>query len=418
MIIQFRVSNFRSIFQTQTLNFRATSLISEKKEVDYSNISTDGQNRILKGLGIYGANASGKSNVIKAIKFFKNMVASSLTDERIASYGASPFRLSSESLGHFGYFEISILLNSKKYRYGFTLTKDANIDAEWLYGPAEKNETFYFTRRRNVFEINPLWFQEADDLPKEKVRGNALFLSFCASYDGTVSTQLRNYFTDRIIVDLYSEPIILGNSLGKNRELTDNLIEKGKKEVVLTWLKEVGIGFTNVSLKKLEISGKLYGNFVTFDKNIYDNKGHVVGSTTTDLDNDESDGTQKFYSYIGTLYKIFEEGGVFVADEIDSKFHPSLLRKLILNFNNSSINRGNAQILFTSHDTNLMNPDIMRRDQFYFTEKSVLEETILFSLSDLKGIRNNADFAKQYLAGLYGALPILGNYLEENNFQQ
>ncbi len=130
------------------------------------------------------------------------------------------------------------------------------------------------------------------------------------------------------------------------------------------------------------------------------------------LDDDESEGTKKFYSYIGVLNQKFEDGGLFISDEIDSNFHPALLRKLISFFNNPGINKANAQLLFTSHDTNLMHPEIMRRDQFYFTEKSLMDETILYSL-DLKGIRNNADFARQYLAGIYGALPVLGNYLEE-----
>jgi len=132
-----------------------------------------------------------------------------------------------------------------------------------------------------------------------------------------------------------------------------------------------------------------------------------------DLDRDESEGTKKFYSYIGQIYKKFEEGGLFVSDEIDSSFHPSLLRKLIILFQNKNVNKANAQLLFTSHETHLMKPGCMRRDQFYFAEKTFCEETKLYSLSDLKGIRNNADFAAQYLAGLYGALPLLGNYLED-----
>src|SRR5690606_41292869 len=108
-----------------------------------------------------------------------------------------------------------------------------------------------------------------------------------------------------------------------------------------------------------------------------------------------------------------DKGGIFISDEIDSNFHPSLLQKLIGIFQNSKINRSNAQLLFTSHDTNLLNPNFMRRDQFYFTEKTIYDETILYSLADLRGIRNNADFARQYLAGLYGATPQLSNYIEE-----
>ena len=103
---------------------------------------------------------------------------------------------------------------------------------------------------------------------------------------------------------------------------------------------------------------------------------------------------------------------MLISDEIDNNFHPSLLRQFVRFFNDPSINSAGAQLLFTSHDTNLLDPEILRRDQIYFAEKSVKDETILYALSDLKGIRNNADFARQYLAGFYGALPMLEKYKE------
>ena len=104
-------------------------------------------------------------------------------------------------------------------------------------------------------------------------------------------------------------------------------------------------------------------------------------------------------------------------DEIDSNFHPSLLIKLISLFNNPEVNKSNAQLLFTSHDTNLMNPSLMRRDQFYFAEKEQNEGTRLYSLAELKGIRNDADFAKQYLAGFYGGVPMLSEFLNNENLE-
>lgn len=416
MVIQFKLSNYRSIYHPQTLNFRATTLISEDKEVDNKNIADVGSHRILKSVGIYGANASGKSNIIKGLQFFKNMVSHSLTAEDLSKGEINPFKQSTEKVNNYGYFEIVLLIETKKYRYGFTLSKNANIDSEWLYGPAEKNETYYFTRKNDVLTVNPLWFQEGDDLPKEKLRSDALFLSFCASYDGNVSTSIRNFIHGKITIDPFSNSSRVRSPLGLNaNRSTDNLIESGKKDVILRWMKEVGLLFSDVKLDKLEISGRHYGNFVTFSKYIYNSNGEIEGNIPMNLNEDESQGTKKFYSYIGRLHQKFEEGGLFVSDEIDSNFHPTLLRKLISYFNNSTVNSANAQILFTSHDTNLMLPELMRRDQFYFSEKSLIDETILYSLADLKGIRNNADFARQYLAGLYGALPVLGNYLEEES---
>jgi AAA15 family ATPase/GTPase len=118
------------------------------------------------------------------------------------------------------------------------------------------------------------------------------------------------------------------------------------------------------------------------------------------------------FDLAGLLLRVFNNDNqcFILLDEIDSHFHPTLLIKLVSLFNNPEINRSNSQLLFTSHDTNLMSPSIMRRDQFYFTEKNSNNSTRLYSLGDLKGIRNDADFAKQYLAGYYGALPYLEQY--------
>jgi len=124
---------------------------------------------------------------------------------------------------------------------------------------------------------------------------------------------------------------------------------------------------------------------------------------------DESAGTQKLFDLAGGTQKLFDLAGVLltcfnsnflpiiILDEIDSNFHPSLVIKLVNLFNDTKINKSNAQLLFSSHDTNLMSPSIMRRDQFYFTEKNEDHSTRLYSLADLKGIRNDADFARQWL---------------------
>lgn len=410
MIIQFTVANFRSINKPQVLNFRATSLVSEDKDVDKRNIAILGSNKVLKTVGIYGANASGKSNVIKALAFFRSMVTNSLTDEDTSTYGFNPFLQSTVKVKHYGHFEMVLILDLKKYRYGFTLDAFSNIASEWLSGPAEKNETYYFTRKSNEITVNPLFFQEGDDLPKNKVRGNALFLSFCAAYNGKVSMIIKNFIADRITVENTLSAI--SRMRGTYANVTNRLVDSGNKNIVLRWMKEAGLPFSDIKLEKREMGIRMLAYHVFLTKNIYNEEGQIDGEISMNLDENESEGTKKFYSYVGKLHKKFEEGGVFISDEIDSNFHPTLLRKLLHYFNDPNVNKAGAQLLFSSHDTNLMSPEIMRRDQFYFTEKSMKEETILYSLSDLKGVRNNADFARQYLAGFYGALPVLGNYLE------
>ncbi|WP_159477963.1 ATP/GTP-binding protein [Dyadobacter sp. 3J3] len=417
MVIEFSLANFRSFHVQQTLSFRATGLTSE---VDSKNlIVQDDRNKFLKIVGIYGANASGKSNLIKGLSFFQDMVDGSLESDDVLLFGINPYKLASEKENNSGYFQMVLSLDDKKFRYGFTLDSRSAIQTEWLFGPAQKNETFYFKRRGNEIEINQEFFKEGDGLPKDKLRKDTLFLTFCTSYDGPTSKKIRDFISDKILIEpsKASRPqrSLRFITRGRNRETTDRLINNGNKEVVLGWLREAGLTYTDVSLEDVEVMKNLTINRVRLQKSVYDQKGEQSGSIQMDLDSDESEGTQKFYSYIGDLYERFQTGGMFVSDEIDSNFHPSLLRRLICLFQDVAVNKLNAQLLFTSHDTSLMSPDYMRRDQFYFTEKTVYDETRLYSLADLRGIRNNADFARQYLGGFYGALPQLGNYLSDKD---
>lgn len=418
MLVEFSLANYRSFHKVQTISFKATGLVSEDRNVDETNVVGEGKNRVLKMVGLYGANASGKSNLIKGLSFFQEMVQSSLESDELAAAGVNPFKLSEQKENDSGFFQIILLIDGHKYRYGFTLDDDAKIQAEWLFGPAEKNETYYFKRDKGEVTCNADWFKEGASLPYDKLRADALFLTFSASYDGEISRMVKEYITRKIRID-NSDVIRMGTlrriRFMTPRTFTDSLIATGKKDVVLQWMKEAGLVYSDVTLKRIGIDKASEHNRIIFSKNTYGSDGGIKGKAEMDLDLDESEGTRKFYAYIGDLYDIFKQGGIFVSDEVDSSFHPSLLRKLITLFQNSDVNKANAQLLFTSHDTNLMKPDYMRRDQFYFAEKTITEETRLYSLSDLKGIRNNADFAAQYLAGFYGALPQLGNYLEEKS---
>ncbi len=256
-------------------------------------------------------------------------------------------------------------------------------------------------------QINEEYFKEGAGLPLDKLRTEALFLTFCSSYNGIVAEMIKDFISEKIYIERRRLPAFMDDG---SRAVTDSLIESGHKPVVLDWLRSAGLTYTDISLEPVEIAEGLTIKKVTLYRHIFDGD-KVSGQAIMDLDADESDGTKKWYAYIGKLYNLFQHGGVFIADEIDSNFHSSLLNKLIRLFQHSGVNKEGAQLLFTSHDTSLMDPGCMRRDQFYFTEKSTQEETILYSLADLKGIRNNADFARQYLAGVYGALPQLGNYL-------
>ena len=409
MVIQFSLGNYRSFNTIQTVNFKATGLVSEDKTVDENNIVEENKQRLLKTIGVYGANGSGKSNLIDGLRFFINTVRLSLIDDNYFARATDFFKLGGQDIGNNGFFQIILLLNNKVYRYGFTLIGNS-IGSEWLFGTAEENETWYFKRQQGrPIEINPTWFKEGLNLPQDKLRTNTNFLTFCASYDGEISKLIKNY----LIINIYIDKIF--NKSPSFVNITNKLYDTEQKEIIIKWMNDTGLFCNDIKFETIIGGGEIIGKEIFISKNKYNENGEVIGQVTMYLRKHESVGTQKYYSYIGQLYYLFENGGMFISDEIDSNFHPSLLIKIIGMFNNPLINKAGAQLLFTSHDTNLMQPAIMRRDQFYFAEKTLQDATRLYSLSDLKGVRNNADFAKQYLAGFYGALPVLHNYLEDNN---
>jgi len=417
MISQFSVANYRSIHDLQTLNFRPTGLTSEDKNVDADNIvRLDEANSFLKIIGVYGPNASGKSSLLKALGFLKQMVSYSLESENVLKYQQNQFKLSTEHPEHCGRFEIVLVLDGRKYKYGFSLAINGHILSEWLYGPADKNETYYFVRNGAEISINEDRFREGTQLPwANKLRSDTLFLTFCSSYDGEISSEIKDFITHNIIVEGGGIGSRFPSYMsGRGNKRTNGLIKNGGKHIILNWMNEAGLSVDDIELQEIERNKIKYGYDVFLTKNVFDAKGEVVDKVTMNLEYDESEGTKKFYSYIGALWEIFQTGGLYISDEIDNNFHPSLLLKVIKLFQNPNINRAGAQLLYTSHDINLMDSRVMRRDQFYFTEKNHLQETRLFSLANLKGIRNNADFARQYLAGLYGALPQLGHFRDLN----
>ncbi len=413
MIVEFSCKNFRSIKELQTISFAATGLKSSKENVhvDKDNIVQIGDTSLFKTVGIYGANASGKSNMVKSLHAFL------LYSGHGSGYATpfmdlllDPFLYQDKPEDSEVYFQIVLLIGGSKYRYGFTIKKKKDtsqdnltwqkvfVANEWLYGPKVKNQVELFTRTMNSVSNKMLAPERIPSLQSEQT----LFLAHAAAFD-------ENNICHKI------QSVLKSYLRGMDRNFTSwnfplDLIfnEPSQKHVLLTFLRAFDLDYDNV-FWDVQSHGDSVGQYekVNFTKR-YVNDLSEVREITLNLAHTESSGTRKLYDFAGALIVAFTaRQSFFIIDEIDSNFHPSLLHKMLLMFNDPKINKQNSQLLFTSHDTSLMSPSIMRRDQFYFTEKIEDNATELYSLSDLKGIRNNADFARQYLAGLYGALPKL-----------
>lgn len=423
MIVEFSVKNFRSISDLQTISFVATNLKSSKENefVDLNNMVFDNGMKLLKSIGVYGANASGKSNIIKALEFFCDAIADLPSPESRLSKLAQPFLYQKDSEDTESFFQIVIIFEEKKYRYGFTVKRNPEainnphlsreiITSEWLFGPKNTNQVKYFLRKNLIVDKASLPGNE-NIAPLEYE--HILFLTHAASYNKDICAKVRQaisgYITSKLSArgDFYRFHSI--------RQI-DNPESKTR---FLEFLQSFGLNYSDIYFKKDEVA--LASSRFPLEKLFltkaacYDESVNV----TLNMQENESDGTKKLFDLAGLLLHAFniKISGLIILDEIDSNFHPSLLIRLIGLFNDPKVNKSNVQLLFTSHDTNLMNPSLMRRDQFYFAEKEQNEGTRFYSLADLKGIRNDADFAKQYLAGFYGGVPILSEFLNDKNFE-
>lgn len=421
MIVEFSVKNFRSISDLQTVSFVATNLKSSKENVsvDLNNIVSDNGIKLLKTIGVYGANASGKSNIIKALEFFRDAISDLPSPESRLSKLSQPFLYQNNSEDTESFFQIVLIVEEKKYRYGFTVKKNPEainnpnvsreiITSEWLFGPKNSNQGKYFSRKN--LEVDKASLSGNENIAPLEYE-HTLFLTHAASYNKDICAKVRlaisGYITSKFSVsgDYYRFHSIRQID---NSELKPRFLE---------FLRSFGLNYSDIYFKKdddTSSSNRFPMEKLFLTKSAcYDESFNV----TLNMQDNESDGTKKLFDLAGLLLHAFniKVSGLIILDEVDSNFHPSLLIRLISLFNDPEVNKSNVQLLFTSHDTNLMSPSLMRRDQFYFAEKEHNEGTRFYSLADLKGIRNDADFAKQYLAGFYGGVPVLSEFLNDYN---
>jgi AAA15 family ATPase/GTPase len=420
MVVEFSVKNFRSIKDLQTISFLATGLksSSQNEDVDIRNIVEEGGKRFLKTIGLYGANASGKTNVIRALEFFFQAIRNEASSESNLGMLAEPFLYQESSEATESFFQIVILLHGKKYRYGFTVAKNPAytgtgskeiIYNEWLYGTKERNTGELFLRKGQ--EIWKEGLPNRDNIPPLPY-AHSLFLTHAAAFDAEgacaiIRGFIRNWTRSNFIGGF--EAFRFGSIYAIELE--------NRKQQFLELLAAFNLKYDDVTVEVDRPQSRIEA--IDHEKIFFTRhfrlKDNTLCSVRLNLHNHESAGTRKLFDIAGFLLRAFTMpmSGLLILDEIDSDFHPALLIKLIGLFNDPAVNKSNVQLLFTSHDTNIMSPELMRRDQFYFTEKTEENATRVYALSDLKGIRNDADFARNYLAGFYGGIPVMHNFLIE-----
>lgn len=396
MLIQFSVGNFLSFKEQSTLSLVASALkdiqiLSE--DVIFNIGETD--LALLKSATIYGANASGKSNFIKALDFFKWYVINSSKDiqagERV---NVESFRLSSSTVEEPSYFEAIFCNTEYQYRYGFE-TDENMVHSEWLYQKANKKrakEVELFYRDEDGFNIHSKFIIGKELINKQMVRTNALLLSVAAQFNDVVAVEIVKWLNDTTIISGSNEKNIWDLAAIRLDDLK-------MKQRIVDFSRYADLGIENI---------EKVNNAITSMHTQYDDEGNEVKLINFPFKKNESEGTIKYFSLAYPIIDALDNGKRLIIDEFDSKMHPLLTCRIIALFNSKETNPKNAQLIFTTHDTNLLSASIFRRDQIWFTQKDRFGATELYSLAEYK-VRNDASFEKDYLSGKYGAIPIMGD---------
>jgi uncharacterized protein len=423
MLIEFSVGNYRSFKEVVTFSMVAANLRAKDKALDARNsFVVDDKLTLLKSAAIYGANASGKSNLAKALAFMKwFMVNSSRDTQSTDAIGVEPFRLSTETEGQPSHFELVFLMDGRKYRYGFEADRD-RIVSEWLFYVPKAREVNLF--KRDLDDIKAAKAYDADSIAK-RTRLNALFLSVSAQFNVEIAERILKWVMRQlqIVSGLYNETDL---------RYTIDCLETGENKSDIIWLtKKLDLGIDDIQIREEELKTDLLpsrlakkikdmaakegGNNLgitethvsTYHKK-FDGNGAHISNETFDLEIHESDGTNKIFALSSLFISMLREGDTLVIDELDARLHPLISLAIVELFNSPESNPKNAQLIFMTHDTNLLSNRLFRRDQIWFTEKNRYGATSLYSLAEYK-IRNDASFESDYIKGKYGAIPYIGN---------
>jgi hypothetical protein len=405
MLLEFTVGNFLSFKDKKTFSLEAGS-ISEHKD----NVAKEGKYKVLRSAVIYGANSSGKSNFIKALDFMVTIIKNSSKLNSTDKLNAKPFLLNTETENSPSFFEILFTDANKRYRYGFEINND-KIHSEWLYildGKSNK-ETLFFIRNLNGIGVSEV-FEEAKGFI-ENARENGLFLSLLDQLNIEVAK------TVMLFVNLNLK-VISGIEHKDNISMTKSFYEfdDNYKKKVEIFIKNLNLGFSNF-IVEINNEDAFFENKIKTSHRKFDKFGNLDSFVDFKLKDQESSGTNKLFDIVGYIVYSLEFGGVLVIDELDSKLHPILTQEIIKLFNNPETNPKNAQLIFTTHDTNLLGANLFRRDQIWFTEKDDFEATDMYSLLEFKDedgntIRKDRSFEKDYIRGRYGAIPYISNFQE------
>lgn len=418
MLLKFSVRNFRSIRDEQELSLIASPLRDGDGGVSHPEGFDGG---VLRVAAIYGANASGKTNVLRALHFMGSAVVRSQSgwkpQQRIAR---QHFRLDSVSHDESTTMEVDLLINGVRYQYGFSVDSE-RVREEWCYAFPKGRRQLWFRRDLSVFRFGK--FFSTNRLIQDVTRENSLFLSAAAQNNHKQLLAVYRWFDDQLMLVGGDRQSLLPLTLA-------SCSDDGKKKRVEQLLQAADLGLLGFETVEEEHDERTHKILLALraaasevplgsdalpdvpERHTEIEFLHRAGTSDpvrfrTDS---ESDGTKTYFALLGPIVQALESGGTLCVDELDASLHPLLALELVRIFNSNETNALGAQLIFNTHDSNLLDPQILRRDQIWFTEKDASGSTHLYPLTDFKS-RKDDNLRRGYLQGRYGAIPFLGKGL-------
>jgi uncharacterized protein len=450
MLIEFKVTNYRSIRAEQTLSMVASNYSDELPE---NLISCDlpGMKgaRLVKAVALYGANASGKSNVIAALRFFAEFVRDSATKIHPgAPTGAQPFKLDSACLTEPSKFEITAVINGIRTLYGLELTRE-RVTSEYLVAYPKGRPQVWFERDWDAAKGKYIWSRSTeyfkhDFALRKKTRENAAFLSVASQFAQPEAAPVAEWFENGLTL------LNLSRDLGRTHAARVILKDNHLRRLIIAAVKNADVGVTDIKLRNAQpaefirtvirsiaTDRHLYAQVAAeFEKEakrpretlasdvlrlaedspedyatphlVHRSGGHDLG---LDFYDEESVGTQRYLELVAELLVATATGRPFIIDELDTSLHPLLCIELLRSFFWWKGEIPGAQLIFTTHNPLLLDQTLLRRDQIWFTEKDQEGATTLYPLTDYQP-RKDESLVKGYLAGRYGGVPFIPDGLK------
>ncbi|MEO4108714.1 AAA family ATPase [Acinetobacter pittii] len=420
MLIQFSVENYRSIKEEQTLTMVKDS--PDEMPSNYCDPQVLTVPELLHSAVIYGANASGKSNLLKALLYMRIIIGKSYKKEINSSIPVEPFKFEKSCLISPTTFTISFIKNKVRYDYSFSATSKL-ITEEWLSAyPNGREQALYHRWIENDIDENQIdnivynWkfsskLKGKVNLWKESTRSDQLFLSTAVHLNSEFLKPIYEWFVEDLRV-LDSDRIM--NDFTMKTCLENSTV----KATVIELLKQADIDLDDIQIetKKNTVENLPSAISETFKKKYLEEYPETMDAYFVHHDSDgnkilipleeQSDGTQKLFEYAAPILDVLTNGYVFIIDELNKSLHPDLVRYIVKIFN-SVVNTSHAQLIFTTHETSILRRDLLRRDQIWFCEKSSDKSTTVYPLTSFSPRKDREDIEESYLSGRYGGKPIV-----------